>query len=380
LIENNLKNSILKHVSNNSEAYFYFKGRVALFAILKAIEVKEDDEIILPAYTCVVVPNAIKYLSAKPIYVDIDSETYNIDLNKIEEKITSKTRAIIIQNTYGLSSNLEEIISIAKKHKLYTIEDCAHGFGGKYNNIPNGTFCDAAFFSTQWNKPFSTGVGGFALINNINLTDKIETINKELIKPSILDKVYLKLLYLANSFLLNDYTYWYLLKLYRFLSKHNLVLGSSSGDELDNVKMPNSYFKKISNIQIAEGLKNISKLDNLLKVRKKNASIYTKYLKNINKTYVKEVYFNNHSFLKYPILVKDRNLFISFAEKHKIKLGDWFISPIHPVKDNLTLWDFEIDKYPVSKELSLKVLNLPTDTNNIYKVLRFLDKYKDYII
>ena len=126
--------------------------------------VKDNDEVILPAFTCVVVPNAIMYLKAKPVYIDINPETYNISIEKIDEAITENTKVIICQNTFGLSSNIEDIIQIAKKNNLFTIEDCTHGFGGYDNGKPNGTYCDAAFYSTQWNKPFSTGIGGFLVV------------------------------------------------------------------------------------------------------------------------------------------------------------------------------------------------------------------------
>ncbi len=79
------------------------------------MNVKEGDEVIIPAFTCVVVPNPIIYLGAKPVYVDIDPETYNLDLDKLKTAITSKTRVIVCQNTYGLSTDLVEITSLAKE-------------------------------------------------------------------------------------------------------------------------------------------------------------------------------------------------------------------------------------------------------------------------
>jgi perosamine synthetase len=366
-----IKNIIYKYLLNDN-LFFYFKGRVALYAILTALNIKKNDEIILPAYTCVVVPNAILYLKAKPVYIDINSDTYNIDYTKIEAKITSKTKAIIIQNTYGLSSNIEEILNIAKKYDIYTIEDCCHGFGGFYNGKPNGTYCDAAFFSTQWNKPFSTGLGGFAVINNENILNKIKELEKIKIAPTFNDRLSLKLLYFIKKLFLTDFTYWNLLKLYRFLSKHNLILGSSNGGEITSTKMPKDFFKDFSNIQTKEGVKNLESFDNLLKLRKKNAIIYTEFLKEHNKKYVHEKYFSNHSFLKYPLLVKDRNNFFKIAEKCKITLGDWFVSPLHPVKTNLEKWGFEANNYPIAVGISKRIVNLPTDIKDIDKVLKFL--------
>ena len=133
------------------QIFLYWKGRVALYALLKAMNIKPGDEVIVPAYTCVVVPNAILYLGAIPVYVDIDPGTFNANIDQIKKAITNKTKVIICQNTFGLSSHLEELVAIAKTYNLFTIEDCTHGFGGTYNGKPNGSFCEAALFSTQWN-------------------------------------------------------------------------------------------------------------------------------------------------------------------------------------------------------------------------------------
>ncbi len=163
--------SILKCSEHN--VFLYWKGRVALYAILKSLDLSEGDEVILPAFTCVVVPNAIIYAGLKPVYVDISPKTLNMDISLVKDAITDKTKVILCQNTFGLSSNIEEIILIAKKFNLITIEDCTHGFGGTYKGKPNGSFCDAAFFSSQWNKPFSTGIGGFLLVNNEKILTKV---------------------------------------------------------------------------------------------------------------------------------------------------------------------------------------------------------------
>ena len=210
---------------NEERVFLYWKGRVALYAILKSLDLKKGDEVIIPAFTCVVVPNAIIYAGLKPVYVDISPATYNMDINLIEKKITSRTKVIICQNTFGLSSDLEFFISLAKKYNLFTIEDCTHGFGGFYNGKPNGSYCDAAFFSTQWNKPFSTGIGGFLVANNEMILDRLKTVEKQKIKPQLIEKLFLNLLLVFRKYFINKYTQSFLVNVYRFLSRYNLLLG-----------------------------------------------------------------------------------------------------------------------------------------------------------
>jgi perosamine synthetase len=369
--------SVLK--CNPEQVFLYWKGRVALYAILKAMGIKEGDEIIIPAFTCVVVPNAILYLGAIPVYVDICPDTYNMDTSKLEAVITNRTKAIICQNTFGLSTNIEVILDLAKNHNLFTIEDCSHGFGGTYNGRPNGSYCDAAFYSTQWNKPFSTGIGGFLVVNNNSLVDKVKMLETEKYKPTLFEQIILTLLLFFRAGFINKYTYWTLVGLYRFLSNNNLIIGSSQGNELLDIKLPKKYFKDISAVQIYAGIIKLGNIDSLNKLRKKNAYDYTRLLKEFDKTYVKEKFFDNHLFLKYPVLVKNRKQFFILAQKLKVILGDWFISPLYPVKGNLSLWGYNPELFPRSVEISKKIVNLPTDIKNNSKVLELLLNYQDMI-
>lgn len=381
---NNLEHIYKKEIAsylqtNENQIFLYWKGRVALYAILKAMGVGKDDEVILPAFTCVVVPNAIIYLGAKPVYVDIDLKTYNARFEDIKKALTSKTKVIMCQNTFGLSSNIEEITTFAKAHHIFTIEDCAHGFGGYYNQKPNGFYCDAAFYSTQWNKPFSTGTGGFARINNLNLLEPVQKINQDLITPSFKQRISLQMLYFVREKLLNKHTYWHLIKFYRFLSRKNLILGSSSGAEITSVVMPPNYFMKLSEVQIKKGIKNLELIKIVLNRRKENALIYTKFLASQNKTHVPISSFENHSFLKYPLLVENRDEIFRLAEKSNIELGDWFISPIHPVQKDFEQWQLKPELFPNAVFAARKMINLPTDIKEVDHVFNFLKKIEQSI-
>ena len=359
---------------DESRIFLYWKGRVALYAILKALQINEGDEVIIPALTCVVVPNAIIYAGLKPVYIDVEEATFNMNTSLIESSITKKTKVIICQNTFGLSSNIEQILLIARKYNLLTVEDCTHGFGGYYNGKPNGSYCDAAFFSTQWNKPFSTGIGGFLVVNNDFLFSKVKELELNKTKPGIGEIGILKFLMIFRKYFINKNTQAILVPFYRFLSKYNFILGSNQGDELNSTEMPKNYFKDISKVQIKEGIKGLNKLKELGFLRLKNATDYTSYLKLNNKNHVKENYFQNHIFLKYPLLVKDRDAFFESARKMRIALGDWFISPLHPVEGELNKWFFDSSKYPIASKLAKNLINLPTDINNNADVIGFLDK------
>ncbi|MCD4683513.1 MAG: DegT/DnrJ/EryC1/StrS family aminotransferase [Bacteroidales bacterium] len=379
MIETNFRQSV-SNILQNDNIYFYWKGRVALYALLKAMKVGKDDDVILPGFTCVVVANAIKYLGAIPIYVDVEKNTMNPTLESYKKAITPKTKVIITQNTFGLSTEVDEIAEMAKAKGIFSIEDCTHGFGGTFKSKPNGLYCDAAFYSTQWNKPFSTGIGGFSLVNNQELIVDVEKVNDQLQKPSFKEKLVLSALLFSREYILNSTNYWRLRSFYRFLSKHNLVIGSSQGNELESTEIPDGFFKGMSNVQLKKGVNSLNDFDNILLKRKENATIYSEFLNKNNKYHVASELFNDHSFLKYPILVRDQNKFDDLARKVKIELGDWFCSPLYPVKNNWEKWDLNAESVPNALYLSKHIENLPTDTDNSFNVIEFLKSNIDELI
>ncbi|MEX1192559.1 MAG: DegT/DnrJ/EryC1/StrS family aminotransferase [Brumimicrobium sp.] len=376
--EEKYKNSISDYLGVKSyQIDLYWKGRVALYALLKSFGIKDGDEIIIPAFTCVVVPNAIIYLNAKPIYVDVNEENLNTSLEQVKVKISDKTKCIIIQNTFGLSSEVEEIVTYARGKEILTIEDCTHGFGGTYNDQPNGTYCDAAFYSTQWNKPFSTGVGGFSLLNNLEYRESLNKINEQLKTPSKKDRYMLASLIQAKKYLLHDSTYWTALRIYRNLSKSGLVVGSSRGEELQSAKMPKDYFLGSTRIQNKVGISELNRLNRILNRRKSNGLVLNEFLKNKGKWHYNKDDLNNHSFLKSPIFVKDKDAFRKKAEKAKVRLGDWFVSSIHPVLQEFELWFIKPEDYPIANKLSQSILNLPTEDESLKKLINFLENNID---
>lgn len=380
----------IKEYNNVENTFLFLKGRVALFAILKAIEISIGDEIILPSFTCVVVPNPILYMGAKPVYVDIDPKTFTIDINKIEKKISGKTKAILAQNTFGLSSDLNAIIEIAQKYNFWVIEDCAHGFGGHYKKQKNGTVADAAFYSTQWNKPFSTGLGGIAITKNENIAAKLAEMERKAKKSSKKEEFILNFLLKIKEKIIYSNTYWTALKTYRYLSEKNLIVGSSQGYELEKPIMPKDFLKGFTGTQAKKGLEYFNKINGKYKIdiiiehRKKVSNIYKKILFDLGFEPPFEPDYSEHTYLKFPLLVKDRKKVFYLAEKEKIELGDWFLSPIHPVQTNYELWNYSYGENPIGEFAARHIINLPTheriNENEIDKIYAFLKRNKDEII
>lgn len=154
-------------------------GTVALHLAFLCLGIKEGDEVIVPTLTYIASVNAISYVGAKPIFVDADPLTWNIDVEAIESRISKKTKAIIIVHLYGACCDMDRINYLCKKHDIFLIEDVAEAFGSKYKNKFAGTFGDIATFSFFGNKTITTGEGGMVVTNNKFLYEKAKFLKSQ---------------------------------------------------------------------------------------------------------------------------------------------------------------------------------------------------------
>lgn len=152
-------------------------GLDALMLALKALNIKEGDEVIVPSNTYIATALAVTYVGAKPVLVEPDIRTFNIDPSKIEEKITDRTKVIMPVHLYGQPCEMDAILSIAKKYDLFVVEDCAQAHGAAYGGKKVGTFGDVAGFSFYPGKNLGAlGDAGAIVSNNKEIADKVRAL------------------------------------------------------------------------------------------------------------------------------------------------------------------------------------------------------------
>ncbi len=149
-------------------------GTAALEIAIKSLGLKKNDEVIMPSFTIISNAIAITKSFAKPVLVDVDLNTWNIKIEDIEKKINKKTKCLMLPHIYGLSNDMDKILKIVKKHKIFLIEDAAEVFGLKYKNKYCGSFGDISILSFYANKHITTGEGGMLLTNNNKLYKKFK--------------------------------------------------------------------------------------------------------------------------------------------------------------------------------------------------------------
>jgi perosamine synthetase len=148
-------------------------GTVSIHVALVALGIGKGDEVLVPTFTMIASAFAVCYTGATPIFVDADKDTWNIDISKIEEKITPRTKAIMPVHLFGLMCDMDAIVALAKKYNLFIIEDAAQAHGAEYKGIRAGAFSDIASFSFFANKNLTTGEGGMLVCKNESYYNKL---------------------------------------------------------------------------------------------------------------------------------------------------------------------------------------------------------------
>lgn len=151
-------------------------GTAALEVAIQALGVKEGDEVIMPAFTIISCAMAVTKVGAVPVLVDSDLQTWNMNTEEIEAKITPRTKAIMIVHIYGLPVEVDRVLALAEKYNLKVIEDAAEMHGQTYNGRPCGSFGDISTFSFYPNKHITTGEGGMVVTDDEELAERCRMI------------------------------------------------------------------------------------------------------------------------------------------------------------------------------------------------------------
>ena len=295
-----------------------------------AINIKKNDEIITVSNTAVPTVSAIVSCNAKPIFVDINEDDYLINTNLIENKITSRTKAIIPVNLYGQSANYDKIKKISKKYNLKVIEDCAQSAGTMYKNRPSGSYGDLAAFSFYPTKNLGGyGDGGMIVTNKKNFYEKCKKLRK-----------------------------YGMTKLY-YSEEHGI------NSRLDEIQAA------ILNFQLKKLKSNINK-------RRKIAKIYNENLKTKDLILPIENKDNHHSYYVYVVRHPQRNKIMKYLMNNNIFCNISYPFPIHSMKGYRYLKVNDND-LKITNKMSKQIFSLPMypelSNNNLERVINILNKF-----
>jgi perosamine synthetase len=291
-------------------------GTAALHLIMAALGLEPGDEVIIPTHTMIATAYAVSYTGARPVLVDSERRTWNMDVGQIEAKITPRTKAICVVHTYGHPVDMDVVWDIARRHDLYVVEDAAEAHGALYKGRPCGSLGDAAAFSFYANKIITTGEGGMVTSNNPELAETVRTLR---------DHAFSK-----------ERHFWH---------KH---IG---------------YSFRLTNMQAAVGLAQTEQMDKFVSWRRENAALYTSLLRDVpGLTMPVEEPWAQNVYWMYGVLVEDefgmsRDELRRRLAAQGIETRTFFI-PMHvqPIYHA----DYKGERYPVAEDLCRRGLYLPS--------------------
>jgi len=316
-------------------------GTSALHLALVSLGISQNDEVIIPALSMSAVSFSVSYVGGKAILVDSETDTWNIDVNAVEKKITSKTKAIIAPHLYGHPIEIDILLDIANKYNLPVVEDAAEAHGAEYKKRKVGSFGRIACYSFYANKIMTCGEGGIIVTNDQELAEKVSKLKNMAFENNP-----------ASKFL-----------------HHSL-----------------GYNYRLTNMQAALGLSQLLRIEKFIEARRKNAKLYNKLLENLDgislppeSEWAKNVYWMYSIIIdKKKFGISRNNLLNGLMEKYGIETRPFFVTVNHqPIYEQI----YRGERYPVAEQLSKEGLNLPSGNtlteNQITSVVAAIKSFKN---
>ena len=297
----------------------FSSGTSALYAAYKTAGIKEGDEVITTPLTFVATSNMISVLGAKPVFVDVEQDTLNINPELIERLITSRTKAIATVDFAGVSCDYDKIFKIAKENKLLLVEDACHALGTEYKGRKLGSFADITIVTFHPVKHITTGEGGVALTNNKNFYEKLKIVRN-----------------------------------------HGIIKKPEKGGWYYEVKEPSFNFR-ITDIQCALGISQLKKIDRFLKRRREIIAKYNKAFKDVKEIILptEKNYLKTARYI-YPIQVKKQNRKKVFSNLQEQGIGiQIHYMPLHLHPFYKKRFEYKKGDFPIAEEYYERAITIP---------------------
>jgi perosamine synthetase len=312
-------------------------GTTALHLALMALGVGPGDEVIVPTLTFVATANAVSYCGAKPVFIDSEPDTWNLDPAQIEARITPRTKGIIAVHLFGHPADMGEVSTIARRHGLFVLEDAAQAHGAEHQGRRTGSIGDVATFSFFGNKIVTTGEGGMVVTNDPGVAQTVRLLKSHGMDP--------------------QQRYWH------------PVIG---------------YNYRMTNVAAAIGLAQLERVDWQLERRQEIASWYREHLGSAKGLGLQgEKAWARHVWWMFSVVLDaeapvDRDALMAHFQQRGIETRP-FVHPIHTLPPYLATSG--IDGFPVANRLGRRGLNLPTwaglTRDNVRHVCNTLLEYLD---
>ncbi len=362
-------------------AVSFNSGRSSFYAILKSLELEKGSGVLSQAFTCNAVPNPVLWADLEPIYIDCNTDDFNVDISDLKAKIGPNSKVLVVQHTFGLPANMDEIRAICGANNLILIEDCAHSLGAEYNGEKVGIHSKAAFFSFSRDKIISSVYGGMAITNDDVLGRKLQELQKEFGQPSkcwICQQIWHPVL--LRYFILPVYNFLDLGKIFLVFAQAAHILSKAVSWKEKRGLRPDYFPKALPNALAVMALNQFNKLEKFNAHRQKIADYYFEELKDAKFILPKAFANRRNIFLRFTVKhPKAHDIIYEAWHKQNILLGDWYTTPIAPFDTKVEEIKYKPGSCRNAEYLAKHTLNLPTHINISFsdaeRIVNFLKKW-----
>lgn len=355
-------------IIGQGRAVCFANGRAGFYLLMKMLNVAAGDEIIIPASTCSVMVNAILRTGAKPVYSDIDLDTFSSSLSDIEKVISNRTKMIVAQHSFGIPSNILPIVKFAKERGIFLLEDCALTVGSKINQITCGNFGDAALFSTDHSKPINTIVGGLIYTKNSKVYKFLKNAQSQIHHMNNKKQKALWHQFKLERFLFNPNRYG----MHYAFQKLSIMLGLTrdafnNEDYSSMIFNTQNYLIRMPLFLIILGLFELNNWHNISKQRERNLKLLIKTIKSDSTINIPSCYEDSKRVIV-PLRLAWLSSELGFNKFDMFSLvytdGVWFKMPVVSTNEPMINFKYKENQCLKAEKMFKEIENLPCNLTN----------------
>lgn len=335
----------------------FYRGRVGLYHLLRTLGIGRGDEVVLQAFTCLAVPEAILAAGATPVWADLAPDSVNLCPRDVRAKLTVRTKAIIAQHTFGIPAEMRPLIALAAESGVPVIEDCCHSVASTVEGRPVGSLGLGAFWSYEWGKPVIAGVGGGARFNDATQQARLVAAQAALARPPARRNAILEAQYIAFARLYSPRTFWWVRRAFRLFGRLRLAesnynpVGLETAADFRWLMAPGAERRLTAAIAAAAAFE---------AERRAQADAYRSTLASGSCRLPPLPADTEAVYSRFPLFVSNKEEVLAAAARRNLEVAGWFATPIHPLAgDELAAVHYRSGECPQAERAAAGILSLP---------------------
>lgn len=296
---------------------------------------------------------------ARPVYIDVEHRGFNMNALDLRDKITDRTRAIVVQHTFGIPADMEQILKVAGERDIPIVEDCCHTLSSTYQGNTVGSYGVASFYSFEWGKPVVVGVGGSAMITDGDLRERMLRKYAEHKYPPLAKQIRILCQYFVHHTMYKPKYYWTVRSLFRRLSSMGIAEGNYSN--MHDQPVSPDFRLRMSRYHQRLLIAKLTSIDRINAHARWVADQYKALIPESVVVHPKTSPLSSVVYSRYPLVTPNKEQILKKAQAANVEVAGWFATPVHPVRrENWSHVGYEAGSCQNAESLAERVLSLPT--------------------